>query len=222
MSCLEKVVPPLQRRGLSRKRGRGCCYSGLQEGCCGGTRSLALQRGRGFCSRVAGGTVGYIQAKQGTEKQEGRKGRKRRQNPLQNIEKYFLFNKTRICDSSAIENLIEELLFAQSVRAAYTLSSSEPAAISRLINELNHKRERGSNLAKKREGGGKREKVEIRAVGVSNLAALSCHGVTPSERSIDGGCGARFGGPFRRDVTLAAWQANPRQDLDMARAGSDS
>lgn len=60
-------------------------------------------------------------------------------------------------------------LFAQSVRAAYTLSSSEPAAISRLINELNHKRERGSNLAKKREGGGKREKVEIRAVGVSNL-----------------------------------------------------
>ncbi|KYM97680.1 hypothetical protein ALC62_11625 [Cyphomyrmex costatus] len=59
----------------------------LAEGCCGGTRSLALQRGRGFCSRVAGGTVGYIQAKQGTEKQEGRKGRKRRQNPLQNIEK---------------------------------------------------------------------------------------------------------------------------------------
>ncbi|KYN28261.1 hypothetical protein ALC57_02322 [Trachymyrmex cornetzi] len=53
-------------------------------------------------------------------------------------------------------------------------------------------------------------------------AALSCHGVTPSERSVGGGYGARFGGPFRRDVTPAAWQANPRQDLDMARAGSDS
>lgn len=61
----------------------------LAEGCCGGTRSLALRRG--FCSRVAGGTVGYIQAKQGTERQggkeEGREGRKRRQDPLQNIEK---------------------------------------------------------------------------------------------------------------------------------------
>ncbi|KYM92166.1 hypothetical protein ALC53_01229 [Atta colombica] len=35
-----------------------------------------------------------------------------------------------------------------------------------------------------------REKVEIRAVGVSNLnAALSCHGVTPSERSVGGGYG---------------------------------
>jgi len=69
------------------KEGTGMLLQWLAEGCCGGTRSLALQRGRGFCSRVAGGTVGYIQAKQGTEKQEGRKGRKRRQNPLQNIEK---------------------------------------------------------------------------------------------------------------------------------------
>ncbi|EGI60989.1 hypothetical protein G5I_10751 [Acromyrmex echinatior] len=53
-------------------------------------------------------------------------------------------------------------------------------------------------------------------------AALSCHGVTPSERSVGGGYGVRFGGPFRRDATPTAWQANPRQDLDMARAGSDS
>ncbi|KYN35521.1 hypothetical protein ALC56_10078 [Trachymyrmex septentrionalis] len=61
-----------------------------------------------------------------------------------------------------------------------------------------------------------------RAEHGSEEAALSCHGVTPSERSVGGGDGARFGGPFRRDVTSAAWQANPRQDLDMARAGSDS
>jgi len=47
---------------------------------------LALQRGRGFCSRVAGGTVGYIQTKQGTEG-TGRGEGKRGQNPLQSIEK---------------------------------------------------------------------------------------------------------------------------------------
>lgn len=53
----------------------------LAEGCCGGTRSLALQRGQGFCSRVAGGTVGYIQAKhsaRGTRREERKRTRRQK------------------------------------------------------------------------------------------------------------------------------------------------
>lgn len=82
MLCLGKVASPFQHGGISTKRERERDGDGTTVACKGLLRRYAFvgiaTRPAGFCSRVGGGTVGYIQTKQGTEGTRAR-GRKRGQ-----------------------------------------------------------------------------------------------------------------------------------------------
>lgn len=106
MPCLGKVAPPLQRRGMSGKRGGDAATVACRGLLWWYAFVDTATRSGGFVRGFAGGTVGYIQAKQGTERQGGREGRKR-QDPLQNIEKISSRDRGERATSAGKESRIK-------------------------------------------------------------------------------------------------------------------